>query len=825
MTQPRHTLLRLAAFVVLAALLTGCAASRAFHRGDSAARAGDWDAAVEQYRRAVQKDPSRADYKIALERAMITASQQHLDQARILEARGQLEEALQEYRRASEFDPPNRQIASKVTDLERRIRDQNEASRPRTTIRELQDQARQTGPAPLLNLNTRVPALRFATPASLRDILNFIGMATGINVTFDNTFQDRQYAVQMDNVTLEEALNQILAANQLFFKVVNSRTIMIIPDTPAKRNQYEEQVVRTFFMSHGDATEVAQILNTVVRVGAGVQPMVAVNKSANTITIRATTALASVIERIIEANDNPRAEVVVDVQILEVNRRRAKQFGLDLGSYQLGAVFSPERDPAASTGTTAGGATTGGSTSPTFNLNTISRGVNTTDFYLSVPSAVIRFLETDSETKLVAKPQLRGAEGQKITLNLGDRIPIPTTVFTPLASGGANFNPLTSFQYQDVGVNVEMTPRVTFEDDIILDLFVESSTLGQNVSVAGTSLPSIGSRKVNTRLRLREGESTLLAGLLREDERKSLSGFPTLLRVPILKQLFAANDTAVSQTDIVMLLTPRIVRTHELTAQDVSPIYVGTQQNFGLGGPPPLIAAPTGAAEPAAANAAPAAGPPPSASGAPLPGPGIGGMPPQQGVAVVPPGSSAIPGTTTVPAAPSAAPPSASDVPRDPTGPATPQTPTPGAAVTPPGNGGGQILVSPPGTEFRVGGGPYTVPVAVNGASRLSTLTLTITFNPAVLRVRTVQEGSFMRAGGVQAAFTQQVDAQSGRIDIAIIRPGDTTGVAGTGLLAAILFDAIAPGPANMTVTGSGAAPGGGALGLQFGPAPVVTVR
>ena len=133
--------------------------------------------------------------------------------------------------------------------------------------------------------------------------------------------------------------------------------------------------------------------------------------------------------------------------------------------------------------------------------------------------------------------------------------------------------------------------------------------------------------------------------------------------------------------------------------------------------------------------------------------------------------------------------------------------------------------MSPPGTEFRVGAGPYTVPVAVNGASRLSTLTLTMTYNPAVLRVRTVQEGSFMRAGGVQAAFTQQVDAQTGRIDIAIIRPGDTTGVAGTGLLAAILFDAVAAGPANLTVTGSGAAPGGAALGLQFGPAPIVTVR
>ena len=202
---------------------------------------------------------------------------------------------------------------------------------------------------------------------------------------------------------------------------------------------------------------------------------------------------------------------------------------------------------------------------------------------------MVRFLETDSETRLIAKPQLRGAEGQKITLNLGDEIPVPATVFTPVAQGGANFNPLTSFNYRPVGVNIEVTPRVTFEGDIILDLIVENSTLGQDVNIAGQNLPSFGSRKVQTRLRLRDGESNLLAGLLREEERRSLRGIPGLLRLPVLRSLFASNDTEIRQTDIVMLLTPRIVRTQELTFQDVSPIFIGSQQSLGLGGPPPLI--------------------------------------------------------------------------------------------------------------------------------------------------------------------------------------------------------------------------------------------
>src|SRR4029450_10109166 len=198
---------------------------------------------------------------------------------------------------------------------------------------------------------------------------------------------------------------------------------------------------------------------------------------------------------------------------------------------------------------------------PPFNLNTISRGFNTSDFYLAVPTALVRFLESDAQTKLVAKPQLRGAEGNKLTLNLGDEIPIVTTSYTPIATGGVGVNPLNSFQLKPGGTNNDVTPiRVTLEGDLLIELNVESSSRGTDVNVAGTNYPSFGSRKVGTRLRLRDGESNLLAGLLREDERKSLNGFPGAIRVPVLKQLFSNNDQTIGQTDIVMLLTPHILR-------------------------------------------------------------------------------------------------------------------------------------------------------------------------------------------------------------------------------------------------------------------------
>ena len=812
--------LKVIVVIALALAAVGCGAARSFGRGENAARGGDWDAAVEYYRRAVQEAPDRNDYKIALERSMINASHEHLNQAQLAEARGELEEALREYRRASDYDPPNRQLAAKVTEIERRIRDQAETQPRNNNIAQLREQARQAGPSPLIKLTEVLPEIRFNN-TSIRDILNFIANATGVNVTYDRDYQDRAYTVQLNGVTLEQALNQILSANALFYKVINQSTIMVIPDTAQKRANYEEQVIRTFFVSHADATELSQMINTIIRVPAmAVQPMIAPNKTNNTITIRATTAVAAIIERMIESNDKPRAEVVIDVQILEIRRDRARTFGLDLSNYGITGVFSPESDPRGQTSAGAA-ATTTLNTAPTFNLNTVTRGVSTADFYLAVPSAVVRFLETDSETKLIAKPQLRGAEGQKITLNLGDEIPVPSTVFTPLATGGANTNPLTSFNYRTVGIVVEMTPRVTVEGEVILDLSVENSTRSGDVNVAGQNLPSFGTRKVVTRLRLRDGESNLLAGLLREDERKTLRGVPGLLRLPILNKLLASNDNEITQTDIVMLMTPRIVRTQEITAGDLSPIFIGTQQNLGLGGPPPLIALPPepepGAPQPAQ-PAAPGVGVVPQGGAAAVPG-----------VSIIPPGSSQIPGTTAVAAAPAPAapggPPPAPSAARPA---AVPASPAAAAATNPTpilANAGAQVVVTPPGPEFRVGGGPYTVAISATNATRLSGLSLTITFNPSALRVRAVQEGSFMRAGGAQATFTQMVDAATGRIDIAIIRTGDATGVAGTGLLAAVLFDAVGGGAANLTVTGTATAPGGAAASLVLTPVPAVTVR
>jgi general secretion pathway protein D len=825
---------RLLAAVAAALMAAGCAAGSAFSKGDEMMKAGQPDMAVAAYRKAVQASPENATYKIALQRAMLAASRGHMDRAREYEQMDQLEAAVGEYRQASEFDPSNRLASAKAADLERILRERAEAARPKPAIQLARERARAASqPAPLLNFTTPLPIIQFNN-APLRDILNFIGTSTGTNIAYDRQYQDRNYTVQLNGATFEQALNQILGINSLSYKVLSERSILIFEDTAQKHQQYDDQVIQTFYLSNADATELAQLLSQAFRpAGIAVQPAIAPNKAQNSITIRATAPVVQIFEKLIQQNDKPRAEVVVDVEIMEVSRTRVKQYGLNLSEYALGGIFSPEVSPngvaSVSTGTTptAGGGTTttttggrgtppsGVTSPPPFNLNTITRGFSTADFYTAVPTAIVKFLESDTNTKLVAKPQLRGAEGSKLTFKVGDQIPVISTSYLPVASGGAGQNPLSSYNYKDVGVTVEMTPRVTLENEILLDLDVINNSRSADVNIGGINIPSFGNREVNVKLRLRDGESNLLAGLLREDERKSLTGFPGAIHVPVLQQLFSGNDESISQTDIVMLLTPHIVRGPEITEQDLKPIYIGTQQTFSLGGQPPLLAAP-----PPEAPAAPAG---PAATSTPQ----IGQQTPQ-GTIRVPTGASPVPGTVVVPNPPPPPPAAAPIQPAlqpqalAPAQPVQPQATPPPAApsqdppIISPGIGSAQVIISPPAGALRVGQGPYNIPLSVTGAQRLSTVTITVTFDPRILRVRAVQEGSFLRSGGATVAFTQQ--ANGGRIDITISRSADATGVSGTGLLAAILFDAVAPGTVTLTASGTATGPGNTPMGLQFRP-------
>jgi general secretion pathway protein D len=780
----------LALLGVAALALSACGTGAAFQNGNKAALRSDWDLAVTYYDQAVRDNPDRADYKIALERAQLAASQGHFEQARDYERKDQLDLALLEYRKVVLFHPANQEARAKIQALEQVIRDRIEASRPRPPVEAMKQKARQQLEEPALNPASRDPVKMLFRNRPLREILEFLRESAGINIAYDSSFQENQPAidVNLDGVTLEQALFQILMPRGYYYKVLNPRSIIIIQDTPAKRGQYDEQVVRTFYLSNADATKVAALLNTVVMAPQGAQPRFVPNEAGNSITARGTIPLLQMVDRIIAMNDKPRAEVSIDVEILEVNRGRVKQYGLELSAYQIGFTMSPESRPG------------GTNTDTSFNLNTISGGVSTADFYTSVPSAVIKFLESDSETKVLAKPNLRGSEGEKLNLELGEDIPVPnTTFYNSFGGSGAATSPMTSFTYRTVGIVVIIDKlRVSDEGEVSMRLSVEISAKGPDTNVAGQNLPSFFKRKAESNIRLRDGESNLLAGLLRENERKSLKGFPGILRLPIIKQLFSSNESDILTTDIVMLLTPHIVRTHEMTQKDFEPIAAGTQSNLGATGPPPLTPVPGGTLPPTGVDA----GAPPTAAVAP----------PTAAVAPTP-----VPGAQPLTPPPAGAPAAA---------PAQPTPPAPFGAepARPPVPESVRIAAAVPTGPMTVAGGPYTVPINIAGASRVSTATLALRYNPKVLRVRLVQEGTFMRQGGATVTFAQQVDGSGGRIDITLVRTGDTTGAAGAGMLAAIVFDAVGAGDSALGLGGIVSLVGGSPAPVQFAPA-AVTVK
>jgi type II secretory pathway component GspD/PulD (secretin) len=290
-----------------------------------------------------------------------------------------------------------------------------------------------------------MPIIRFNnTP--LRDILGFIGSSTGINVTYDRQYQDRNYTVQLDGVTLEQALNQILGVNGLSYKVLSERSILIFEDNAGKHQQYDDQVIQTFYLSNADATELAQLLSQAFRPpGIAVQPAIAPNKAQNSITIRATAPVVGIFEKLIQQNDKPRAEIVVDVEIMEVNRQRVKQYGLNLSEYALGGIFSPEVSPnGASTTTTTTTPATGGVTAPVttgtaatgtgrtpsgltsppaFNLNTITRGFSTADFYTAVPTAIAASIEPTPETASSGEPNRTSRRSRIVAMTTSSRFP------------------------------------------------------------------------------------------------------------------------------------------------------------------------------------------------------------------------------------------------------------------------------------------------------------------------------------------------------------------------------------------------------------------
>jgi general secretion pathway protein D len=797
---------RVVAAGLLLAWMGGCATGRAIQRGDAAAQADDWDTAVVYYREALGRDPDRIDLKIKLERATQRASAAHMRRARELEADNQMSGAIAAYRQAANIDPSNTQALTRAIELERQLRQAAEAARPPAGVDALRQQAAQTSPIPRLDPRAPVSAMRFPN-AAVRDLLRTISEMTGINIQYDQGLEgtlSRPYSIDITEMPLEDVLNQILQANTLTYKILNSRSILVYQDTPTNRQRYEDQYIQTFYISHADPAEINALITQIFTgMQMAVRPYVSASKTSNSLTVKATAPVMGVIDKLIRANDKPQAEVLIEAEILEVDRTFVRQLGLDLSQWALGFTFSPESRPTQLIGVYP-------ATPPPISLESLS-GIGRDDFYLSSPTALIRLLESNSTTKTLAKPQMRGRAGQQLGLRLGDQVPIPQTVFNSAAAGGVANIPTTQVTYQSVGVNLIFTPRVTYEDEIILDnLTLEKSGLGPFLDVGGQTFPTIVSRSAQSSIRLRDGESTLIAGLLRDEERRSIESLPGLSRLPVLSSIFGNSDRDIDQTDIIMIITPHIVRSQGLTTEDLRPIYIGTGTNVG-GGAPPLIS-PEALGLPSGQNG-------PAAPTAPA---GPGGLPPQQ-LAPQP----APPGAPVVTTPGGAGPVTPSGAPGTRTPGVVPIEAVPsGGAGAPAPTGGPRISLTPPSAgpdgSIPIGGGPYVMPIQIAGATDIASVSLTITYNPSVLSAPRVGQGSFMAQSGVAPTFTENVSEANGRIEMAFARPTSQPGASGSGTLGALSFGARAAGSSDVTITGVATTTTGQIVPLQFGSTRVV---
>ncbi|HXY42395.1 MAG TPA: secretin N-terminal domain-containing protein, partial [Vicinamibacteria bacterium] len=424
--------------LLLAALGCATASSKAFRDGEKAERLQDYDRAVLEYQRALKQAPDNAGYRLALDRARLRASTEHTNTARRLAGRGLYREALDEYRIALELQPNAPGLQQEVAEAQARASRGGE-----TSIQQARARARERSlPGLDLGPDAQQPLGLVFRGASLREAYLALGRVVGINVTFDPSFQDSPVSLDLRDVGFEQALNALDAAGHTFHRVVDAKVINVVADTPAKRRDYEQQVVKTFFLSNAELKETIDLLRVVL--GAR---RIAPVPGANALTINDTPDKVAAAERIVDMIDKRRAEVVVEVEILEVDRNRLKEYGVYItsgldaqGTQGVAAVIGPDPTKTFHPGD-----------NPYSSSNLVAT---------ALPGAVVRLLESDSNTRLLANPQLRVSEGQTAQARFGDQVPVPVTTFTPIATGGTAQQPITSFEYKNVGVNIDITPRV-----------------------------------------------------------------------------------------------------------------------------------------------------------------------------------------------------------------------------------------------------------------------------------------------------------------------------------------------------------------------------
>src|SRR5215510_4106360 len=507
------TLLALTA--LLAICLTGCAAKKAYERGLHAEVTKNFDTAMTEYKAAFDKDPQNLEFRLKYEQARYNAAFAHFEAGRRAFEKEDYPTAKMEFTRVLEIDP----------------------SHPLA-----EQQLEKTNPVDI-HMASQNSRTAFETLAEL----------AGLKVIFDPDFRGTRIPIELNKVDIFEALDILALQTRSFWKPVNKTTILISPDNQKIRRDYDDLILKTFYLSNSvTATEITEAI-TALRTLLNMRYL-AQSTSMNAIIVRDTADRIAIAEKIIEDLDKAKSEVLVDAMVLEVDRSMLRQLGI-LPPQQTTLSFIGGDVATTTSGTTT---TTTTTTSNTITLRALPT-INSGSFAITIPPTTAQFLAQSSKTKLIQNPSVRATDGKLATIRIGSQVPIASGSFQP-AFVGATGTPVVNFQFVDVGVNLDITPRVLLNREVSMTVQVQVRAVAGDRNIGGVTQPVLTNRQIQHEIRLAEGETNILGGLITDTEQASLQGLPGLKNIPLLKYFFSQDSKTRDQTEIIIMLTPHILR-------------------------------------------------------------------------------------------------------------------------------------------------------------------------------------------------------------------------------------------------------------------------
>jgi general secretion pathway protein D len=788
-----------------------------FKHGQDAEARQDYDTAFEDYQKAFQKNPKDLRFQSALYRVRGTTSSMHITNGRKLLQSGDNQGALGEFLHAAEVDPGNEEAQQEIASV--RERQAQTSPTPELAVPELAGQQAELdsigAPAELKLTSTEPLTLHMTEDAKV--VYQAIGKAAGINVLFDPDFTAKRVQVDLNNVYMLDALRIVGTMTNTFWRPITSNTIFVAANTRSKRTELDEQAVQTFYLANAWQQNDLNDVQTALR---NVMPNTKVYgvQSQNAIVMRGTPDELLLAQKLISDLDKPRPEVVVDIAVLEVSKNWERTVGISWPS-SFGIALEPPSSSTSSTSSssctagTTGCSSTSSGTSPT--LYSLSH-LKASDFNVTVGSATLNLLLTDTDTQILQDPRVRATDGQKAAMKIGSKIPIATGSYqtgaaTALVSSLVN----TQFQYEDVGVDIEMTPSVHYNHDVTLKIKITVSAQSGSVSISGVTEPILSQRVVDQVIRLREGEASILGGIQDNQATQSWTGVPGLSSIPILKYLFGSKDRTIQNDEIVFVVVPHVVRSQELDRDNLRAIDTGSGQSIDLrhveDDAPPSAAAPIvrpvalekpsmdTIPSPSAQAAAPMAlaqmradqrpdfNPPPAAAPAAAPPAGVQPVP-QPSAQIAPPAGAQ---TAAPPNLPPGTPPGAQMVPGSgpPLGPPTGLARAEGVA----------FAFTVPSAPVATGA-TFQVPIVLNGGADVASVPLQLHYDAAKLTLINVSAGTLLSSDGKAVAVIHRDDGP-GNVNVVASRPPGTAGVTGTGVVCVLTFQAKASGPSILSIT------------------------